>query len=160
MFRIGHSYDIHRLEEGYDLWIGGINIPFEKGLVGHSDADVLLHAIAESMIGALGLNDIGTHFPDTDPQYKGIDSKILLSESFKLVKREGYVINNLDATIFAEQPKMRPHIENMKSVVAEILETDTKNVNIKATRGEKLGYIGRSEGISAECVVLLIKKDV
>ncbi|QVK18014.1 2-C-methyl-D-erythritol 2,4-cyclodiphosphate synthase [Mycoplasmatota bacterium] len=155
--RIGHSTDIHQLVPNRDLILGGIKIDFEKGLLGHSDADALLHAITEAIIGALGLGDIGTHFPDTDKAYKNIDSKILLSNAYNLAKEKGYHINNLDATIYAEKPKMVAHIPHMRTLIAKLLETDVENINIKATRGEKLGFIGRNEGIACEAVVLLIK---
>lgn len=157
MFRIGHSTDIHQLVPNRKLILGGVEIPYEKGLLGHSDADALLHAITEAIIGALGLGDIGKHFPDNDPVYKNIDSKLLLHKAYLLAKERGYKINNLDSTIFAENPKMAPHIPEMRKVIAAILETDEANVNIKATRGEKLGFIGRGEGIMCEAVVLLIK---
>ncbi len=157
MFRIGHSTDIHQLVPNRKLILGGIEIPYEKGLLGHSDADALLHAITEAIIGALGLGDIGKHFPDNDPAYKDIDSKILLHKAYLLAKERGYIINNLDTTIFAEKPKMAPYIPQMRKTIAEILETDENNVNIKATRGEKLGFVGRGEGIACEAVVLLIK---
>lgn len=157
MFRIGHSTDIHQLVPNRKLILGGVEIPYEKGLLGHSDADALLHAITEAVIGALGLGDIGKHFPDNDPAYKNIDSKLLLHKAYLLAKERGYKINNLDSTIFAENPKMAPHIPEMRKVIAAILETDEANVNIKATRGEKLGFIGRGEGIMCEAVVLLIK---
>ncbi|NLG81861.1 MAG: 2-C-methyl-D-erythritol 2,4-cyclodiphosphate synthase [Bacilli bacterium] len=157
MFRIGHSTDIHQLVPNRKLILGGVEIPYEKGLLGHSDADALLHAITEAIIGALGLGDIGKHFPDNDPAYKNIDSKLLLHKAYLLAKERGYKINNLDSTIFAENPKMAPHIPEMRKVIAAILETDEANVNIKATRGEKLGFIGRGEGIMCEAVVLLIK---
>ncbi len=155
--RIGHSTDIHRLVPNRDLILGGIKIDFDKGLLGHSDADCLLHAISEAIIGALGLGDIGTHFPDTNTEYKDIDSKILLTKAYHYAKEEGYKINNLDATIYAEKPRMAPHINAMRLAIAKLLETNTKNVNIKATRGEKLGFIGRGEGIACEAVILLIK---
>jgi len=157
MFRIGHSTDIHQLVPNRKLILGGIEIPYEKGLLGHSDADALLHAITEAIIGALGLGDIGKHFPDNDPAYKDIDSKILLHKTYLLAKERGYIINNIDTTIFAEKPKMAPYIPQMRKTIAEILETDENNVNIKATRGEKLGFVGRGEGIACEAVVLLIK---
>ncbi len=157
LLRIGHSTDIHKLVPDRDLILGGIKIDYELGLLGHSDADALLHAITEAIIGALGLGDIGTHFPDTDNTYKDIDSKILLQKAYCLAKDRGYNINNLDATIYAEKPKMATHIPKMRAVIADILKTDIENVNIKATRGEKLGFIGRGEGIACEAVVLLIK---
>ncbi|MDF2700392.1 MAG: 2-C-methyl-D-erythritol 2,4-cyclodiphosphate synthase [Haloplasmataceae bacterium] len=157
ILKIGHSTDIHQLVENRDLILGGVKIEHHKGLLGHSDADALLHAITEAIIGALGLGDIGKHFPDTDNQYKGIDSKVLLKKAFELAKDRGYRINNLDTTIFAEKPKMAPYISKMREVIANILETDVENVNVKATRGEKIGFVGREEGIVCEAVVLLIK---
>ena len=153
--RIGQSIDIHQLVEGRKLIIGGVEIPYEKGLLGHSDADVLLHAIIESIIGALGLGDIGKHFPDTDPKYKGISSMILLEETYKMMDDAGYEIGNLDSIILCEQPKMAPHILKMRENVAQVLHCDISQINIKATRGEKMGFIGRGEGIMAQSVVLL-----
>ncbi len=160
MFRIGQSIDIHQLVEGRDLIIGGVKIDHDKGLLGHSDADVLLHAIIESIIGALGLGDIGKHFPDTDPQYKGISSLVLLEHCYQLMDQEGYEINNLDSIIMCEQPKMAPHIKQMRENVASQLHCDISQINIKATRGEKLGFVGRQEGMVAQAVVLLKKKGV
>jgi 2-C-methyl-D-erythritol 2,4-cyclodiphosphate synthase len=157
-FRIGHSTDIHQLVPNRDLILGGIKIPHEKGLLGHSDADALLHAITEAIIGALGLGDIGKHFPDTSQDFKDIDSKVLLKKAFQLAKERGYTINNLDSTIFAERPKMAPHIDAMRKVIASILEADVDQINVKATRGEKIGFVGREEGIVCEAVVLLIKE--
>ena len=159
MFRIGQSIDIHQLVEGRDLYIGGVKIDHDKGLLGHSDADVLLHAIIESIIGALGLGDIGKHFPDTDPQYKGISSMVLLEHCYQLMDKEGYEINNLDS-IMCEAPKMAPHIQKMRENVASKLHCDISQINIKATRGEKLGFVGRQEGMVAQAVVLLRKKGV
>lgn len=158
MIRIGQSTDIHQLVEGRKLFLGGVEIPHDKGLLGHSDADVLLHAITEAMIGALGLGDIGAHFPDTDPKYKGIDSKTLLAETVALVHRHGYVVGNVDSTVLAEQPKLRPHIEMMCETIAEILQVERNQVNVKATRGEKMGFVGREEGIMAQAVVLMVKQ--
>ncbi len=158
MIRIGQSTDIHQLVEGRKLFLGGVEIPHDKGLLGHSDADVLLHAITEAMIGALGLGDIGAHFPDTDPKYKGIDSKILLAETVALVHRHGYLVGNVDSTVLAEQPKLRPHIEKMCETIAEILQVERNQVNVKATRGEKMGFVGREEGIMAQAVVLMVKQ--
>ena len=160
MFRIGQSIDIHQLVEGRDLYIGGVKIDHDKGLLGHSDADVLLHAIIESIIGALGLGDIGKHFPDTDPQYKGIFSMVLLEHCYQLMDKEGYEINNLDSIIMSEAPKMAPHIQKMRENVASKLHCDISQINIKATRGEKLGFVGRQEGMVAQAVVLLRKKGV
>ncbi|MGL4338239.1 MAG: 2-C-methyl-D-erythritol 2,4-cyclodiphosphate synthase [Turicibacter sp.] len=158
MIRIGHSTDIHQLVEGRKLILGGVEIQHTKGLLGHSDADVLCHAITEAIIGALALGDIGAHFPDTDPTYKGVDSRVLLRATTELMKNAGYKIGNIDATIYAEQPKMRPHIHDMRANISADLEAEITQVNVKATRGEKLGFIGREEGIAAEAVVLLFKK--
>ena len=155
MVRIGQSKDIHRLVEGRDLIIGGVKIPYEKGLLGHSDADVLLHAIIESIIGALGLRDIGTHFPDKDEKYKGISSMKLLEETYRMMEEKGYHIGNLDSLIIIEKPKMAPYIEDMRRNIAAVLNTDIGNVNVKATCAEGMGFIGNGEGAMAECVVLL-----
>ena len=160
MMRIGQSIDIHQLVEGRKLILGGVEIPYEKGLKGHSDADVLLHAIIESIIGALGLGDIGKHFPDTDDRYKGISSMILLEKTYEMMINEGYEIGNVDSIILAEQPKMAPHIQKMRENVASKLHCDISQINIKATRGEKLGFVGRQEGMVAQAVVLLRKKGV
>ena len=153
--RIGQSIDIHQLVEGRKLILGGVEIPYEKGLKGHSDADVLLHAIIESIIGALGEGDIGKHFPDTDDRYKGISSMILLEETYKLMNEKGYKIGNVDAIIMTEQPKMAPHIPTMRYNIAEVLHCDVTQINVKATRGEKLGFVGRGEGIVSQAVCLL-----
>jgi len=153
--RIGQSIDIHQLVEGRKLILGGVEIPYEKGLKGHSDADVLLHAIIESIIGALGEGDIGKHFPDTDDRYKGISSMILLDETYKLMNEKGYKIGNVDAIIMTEQPKMAPHILTMRDNIAEALHCDVTQINVKATRGEKLGFVGRGEGIVSQAVCLL-----
>lgn len=159
MIRIGHSTDIHQLVEGRKLILGGVEIEHSKGLLGHSDADVLCHAVTEAIIGALAKGDIGTHFPDTDPKYKGVDSRILLRGAKEILDEAGYVLGNLDATIYAERPKMRPHIDAMRTNIAADLGATMEQVNIKATRGEKLGFVGREEGIASECVVLLFKKN-
>ena len=153
--RIGQSKDIHKLVEGRDLIIGGVKIPFEKGLLGHSDADVLLHAIIESLIGAMGLKDIGTHFPDTDPKYKGISSLLLLDETYKMLKEHGYEVVNIDSLINIEKPKMAPHIDQMRKNIADHLHCDVSRINVKATRGEGLGFVGRGEGVIAEAVCLI-----
>lgn len=158
MFRIGQSTDIHQIEEGKNLVLGGIEIPSNFGLKGHSDADVLLHAITEAIIGALGLGDIGSHFPDTDPKYKGIDSALLLKEIIQLMHQEGYEICNIDSLVMAEQPKLAPYKQQMKERIAELCEINDSQVNVKATRGEKLGFIGRKEGMQAQAIVLLLKK--
>ena len=156
--RIGQSKDIHKLVEVRDLIIGGVKIPYEKGLLGHSDADVLLHAIIESLIGAMGLKDIGTHFPDTDPRYKGISSLLLLDETYKMLEENGYEIVNIDSLINIEKPKMAPHIDQMRRNIAEHLHCDESRINVKATRGEGLGFVGRGEGAIAYAVCLIDEK--
>lgn len=156
--RIGYGYDVHQLVEGRPLIIGGIDLVHDKGLLGHSDADVLLHAITDAILGAVSLGDIGKFFPDDDPKYKGADSKILLKDAYQHVLDLGYEIGNLDATIIAEKPKFRPHIDAMRESIANVLNTDIFNVNVKATTNEKMGYLGRQEGIQAQAVVLLLKK--
>ncbi|WP_338752591.1 2-C-methyl-D-erythritol 2,4-cyclodiphosphate synthase [Bacillus sp. FJAT-52991] len=157
MFRIGQGFDVHQLTEGRPLIIGGIEIPYEKGLLGHSDADVLLHTIADACLGAIGEGDIGKHFPDTDPAFKDADSAVLLQHVWKLVQEKGYVLGNVDCTIMAQQPKMAPHIEKMRKRIAELLEADVSQVNVKATTTEKLGFVGREEGIASQATVLLVK---
>jgi 2-C-methyl-D-erythritol 2,4-cyclodiphosphate synthase len=153
--RIGQGIDFHRLEKGIRLWLGGINIPSEKGCLAHSDGDVLLHAICDAMLGAAGFEDIGHQFPDTDPQYKNIDSKILLKRSFDLIRDKGFSIVNIDSTVCLEKPKIAPFIPEMKSVISKILVTLPGNISIKATTTEKLGFTGREEGIVSIAVVLL-----
>lgn len=153
--RIGQGYDVHKLVEGRKCIICGVDIPSPKGLLGHSDADVALHALSDALLGAAALGDIGKHFPDTDPQYKGADSRVLLRRVYAIIKEKGYTIVNADVTIVAQKPKMLPHIEQMRKNVAEDLETSVDNVNIKATTTEKLGFEGREEGISATAVVLI-----
>lgn len=155
-FRIGQGYDCHALVEGRKLIIGGVDIPHHVGLLGHSDADVLLHAITDSILGAAALGDIGKHFPDTDPEFKGADSRKLLKEAAKRVVATGYSIGNIDCTIIAQRPKMAPHIMTMRANIAEDLGVDISQVNVKAKTNEKLGYLGREEGIAAESVALLI----
>ena len=156
-FRIGHSWDLHQLVYDRKLILGGVEIPFEKGLLGHSDADALLHAIAESLLGSLALGDLGTFFPDNDPKYKGMDSKVILKECYQRVKDEGYMIVNLDTMIYAEAPKMAKYIPLMKHVISELLEININQISIKATTHEKLGVIGNGNAIAAEARVLLIK---
>ena len=156
--RIGSGYDVHKLAEGRDCIIGGVKIPYEKGLLGHSDADVLLHAIADALLGAAALGDIGRHFPDNDPQYKGADSRKLLSRVLGLILGEGYCIINIDATIIAQKPKMAPHIEQMRKNIAETLQIDLKQINVKATTEEGLGFTGAGLGIAASAVCLLEEK--
>lgn len=153
--RIGQAVDIHQLVEGRDLILGGVKIEHTLGLLGHSDADVLLHAIAESILGALALGDLGKHFPDTDPKYKGISSVVLLEHVYELMNEKGYHIGNLDATILAERPKMAPHIMKMRENISKSLHCDIECVSVKATRGEKLGFVGNEEGIVSMCVCLL-----
>lgn len=155
MMRIGQAVDIHPLKAGRPLILGGVRIDSPLGLDGHSDADVLLHAIAESILGALALGDLGHHFPDTNPKYKGISSMLLLEHTAGLMRQNGYQIGNVDATILAEKPKLAPYIEMMRENVARVLECDISQVSIKATRGEKLGFVGRQEGICSLCVCLL-----
>lgn len=155
MFRIGQGYDVHQLAEGRPLIIGGIHIPYEKGLLGHSDADVLLHTVADACLGAIGEGDIGKHFPDNDPAFKDADSAKLLSHVWNLVKEKGYCLGNIDCTIIAQKPKMAPYIEQMRERIAELLEGDISQVNVKATTTEKLGFTGRGEGIAAQAVVLI-----
>ena len=155
--RIGFGVDLHRLEQGYDLWLGGIQLESEKGAVGHSDADVLLHAICDALLGAANLRDIGYHFSDTDPQYKGIDSKILLKKVFELLQEKGFSIGNLDCTVVLEQPKVNPHIERMQSIIADILEIDVDRISLKATTHEKVDSFGKEEAIKAYASVLIQK---
>ncbi|MYL65910.1 2-C-methyl-D-erythritol 2,4-cyclodiphosphate synthase [Bacillus hwajinpoensis] len=155
--RVGHGFDVHKLVEGRPCIIGGVTIPFEKGLLGHSDADVLLHSVADACLGAIGEGDIGKHFPDTDEAFKDADSKELLRHVYGIVKEKGLVLGNVDGTIIAQLPKMAPHISAMREVIAELLEADISQVNVKATTSEKLGFTGRGEGIAAEVVVLLQK---
>ena len=156
--RIGYGYDVHRLEVGEELWLGGVLLPHHKGAVGHSDADVLLHAICDALLGALALRDIGFHFPDTDPAYKGIDSKKLLSETWKKIDGLGWELGNLDTTICLQTPKLSDSIDSMRKVIATILKVEIDRISIKATTTEKLGFVGKEEGISAHAVALLTKK--
>ena len=153
--RIGYGYDVHRLEVGEELWLGGILLPHHKGAVGHSDADVLLHAICDALLGALALRDIGFHFPDTDPAYKGIDSKKLLAETWNKIEELGWDLGNLDTTICLQTPKLSDSIDSMRKVIADILHVDLHRISIKATTTEKLGFVGTQDGISAHAVVLL-----
>ncbi|WP_041971055.1 2-C-methyl-D-erythritol 2,4-cyclodiphosphate synthase [Geobacter sp. OR-1] len=156
--RIGHGYDVHRLVEGRKLIIGGVDIPWEKGLLGHSDADVLLHAISDAILGAIAEGDIGKHFPDTDPRYKGADSLKLLEHVGKLAEAKGYQLGNVDATIVAQSPKMAPHIQLMRENIARALNSVVDQVNVKATTTEELGFCGRGEGIASYAVALMLKK--
>ncbi|MDB0438621.1 2-C-methyl-D-erythritol 2,4-cyclodiphosphate synthase [Clostridioides difficile] len=154
--RIGLGYDVHKLTEERKLIIGGVEIPHDKGLLGHSDADVLIHAIMDSILGALALGDIGKHFPDTDEKYKGIDSMKLLEHVYNLITSKGYKIGNIDSTIIAQSPKMAPHIESMRKNIAKALNTDTGNINIKATTEEGLGFTGAKQGIASQSICLLL----
>jgi 2-C-methyl-D-erythritol 2,4-cyclodiphosphate synthase len=154
-FRIGYGYDVHQLKQGYEFWLGGIKLDWNKGAVGHSDADVLIHTICDALLGAANLRDIGFHFPDTDPKYKGVDSKLLLKEVIALVRKKGYQIGNIDATICLQQPKINPHIPAMQLCMANVLEVDVDLISIKATTTEQLGFVGKGEGISAHAVVLI-----
>jgi len=159
MFRIGFGYDAHRLVKGRPMIIGGISIPCELGLEGHSDADVLIHALMDAILGALGKGDIGMHFPDNDPAYKGIDSTLLLKKVMELMAREGYKINNADSTIVAQRPKMAPYIQEMREGLSRFLDVSPERVNIKATTTEGMGFCGRGEGIAAYSVVSVVKKE-
>ncbi|MGF2413857.1 2-C-methyl-D-erythritol 2,4-cyclodiphosphate synthase [Ferruginibacter sp.] len=156
-YRIGSGIDFHQLVEGRDLWIGGIKIPHTKGALGHSDADVLLHAICDAMLGALCLGDIGVHFPDTDASLKNIDSKILLAKSYELIKNKGYKIINVDTTLCLQEPKIKPYVTQMQEVIASILQVSAQDVSVKATTTEKMGFAGREEGLVAYATILLCK---
>jgi 2-C-methyl-D-erythritol 2,4-cyclodiphosphate synthase len=155
--RVGFGYDVHRLEEGIPLWLGGVRMESVKGAVGHSDADVLLHAICDALLGAAGLKDIGHYFPDTSAEFKGIDSKILLKRVVELLQSEGYRIGNIDSTLVLEKPKIKDYVDDMKRVIAAICGVDEGRVSIKATTSEKLGFVGRQEGLSAQAVTLILK---
>jgi len=157
-YRIGFGVDFHQLAEGRDLMIGGIKIPHHKGSVGHSDADVLLHAICDALLGAACLGDIGVHFPDTDSKYKNIDSKILLKETVSLIQKENYQLVNVDSTLCLQEPKIKPYIQQMQKTIADIIGTSEKNISIKATTTEQMGFVGRKEGVVAYATVLLTKR--
>ena len=159
MFRVGFGYDVHRLVEGRELWLGGVKIDYSLGLLGHSDADVLVHAICDALLGAAGLRDIGYHFPDTAGEYKDIRSTILLSRTVTLLHEKGYRVGNIDATVCAEQPKLNPHIPAMQQVLAEVMGIPEGDVSIKATTTERLGFTGRQEGISAYAVCLVFNEE-
>ncbi len=156
--RIGQSTDIHKLVEGRKLILGGVEIPSEKGLLGHSDADALTHAVAEAILGALALGDLGHHFPDTDPKWEGVNSQIILEAVAKMMDEAGYRIGNVDSLVLIERPKMAPHIENMRANLAKALHCDISQISVKATRGEGMGFVGRGEGVLAQAVVLLEEK--
>lgn len=157
--RIGQGFDVHEFADNRPLIIGGIEIPYERGLIGHSDADVLLHTITDAALGAIGEGDIGRHFPDTDPDFKDADSAKLLEHIWKLVDAKGYKLGNIDCTIIAQKPKMSPYIETIRTSVAELLQADVSQVNVKATTTERLGFTGREEGIASMATILLLKKD-
>lgn len=153
--RVGYGYDVHRLVEGRNLWLGGVHIEHTLGLLGHSDADVLIHAICDALLGAANLRDIGYHFPDTAPEYKGADSKVLLSRTVDLLAQHGYRVGNVDCTVCAERPKINPHIDAMKAVLAPLLRVDLDAVSLKATTSERMGFVGREEGMTAHAVALI-----
>jgi len=158
-FRIGFGYDIHQLSQGEELWLGGIKLEYHLGTVGHSDADVLIHAICDAILGAANLRDIRYHFPDTDPKFKGADSKLLLKEVGYILNKNGYRLGNIDATIVMEQPKINPHIEQMQKTMAPLLSVNTSEISIKATTSEKLSFVGREEGVKAYAVALVYKSE-
>lgn len=160
MIRIGQGYDVHQLVEGRPLILGGIEIPHDKGLLGHSDADVLLHTITDAALGAIGGGDIGKHFPDTDPEFKDADSRKLMTHIWQYVKEQGYELGNVDCTVIAQKPKLAPYIEQLRESIAGLLEADVSQVNVKATTNEKLGSLGREEGIAALAVILLLERKV
>lgn len=160
MIRIGQGYDVHQLAEGRPFILGGIEISHDRGLLGHSDADVLLHTITDAALGAVGGGDIGKHFPDTDPEFKDADSRKLLTHIWQYVKEQGYELGNVDCTVIAQKPKLAPYIEQMRESIAGLLEADISQVNVKATTSEKLGFTGREEGIAALAVILLVERKV
>ena len=155
--RVGYGYDVHALAEGVDFWLGGIKVPHTHGAYGHSDADVLIHVICDALLGAANMRDIGYHFSDKDPKYKGIDSKILLKDVLVLIRKEGYEVGNVDVTVCLERPKVNPHIPEMKKCLSEVMEVDANDISIKATTTEKLGFVGKEEGVAAHAVVLIYK---
>jgi 2-C-methyl-D-erythritol 2,4-cyclodiphosphate synthase len=158
-YRTGIGFDVHAFADDRKLIIGGVEIDYEKGLAGHSDADVLLHAITDALLGSLALGDLGKHFPDTDQKYKDADSQILLKDSYNLIKERGYIIGNIDAVVSAQKPKLSPYINEMRKIISKLLNTEIENVSVKATTTEKLGFVGREEGISAFATVLVLKSE-
>jgi 2-C-methyl-D-erythritol 2,4-cyclodiphosphate synthase len=156
--RVGFGFDVHQFAEGRELWLGGIQLPYDRGLLGHSDADVLLHAVCDALLGAANLRDIGFQFPDTDAAFKNIDSKILLRRTMELIRSKGYELGNIDATICAEKPKINPYIDQMKICMADVMAVDSEDISIKATTSEKMGFVGREEGMTAYVSVLLVPK--
>ena len=157
--RVGYGYDVHQLADGEEFWLGGILLDYHKGAVGHSDADVLIHVICDALLGAANLRDIGFHFADTDPQFKGIDSKVLLKNTVALIRSKKYEIGNIDVTVSLQKPKINPHIPEMKTCLAKVMEISEEDLSIKATTTEKLGFVGREEGVDAHAVVLIYKND-
>ena len=155
--RVGFGYDVHQLKEGYDFWLGGIKVEHEKGAVGHSDADIACHVICDALLGAANMRNIGYHFSDKDPQWKGVDSKILLARVMEMIREAGWEVNNIDVTIILQIPKLNPHIPEMKRVLAEVMKIDEEDLSIKATTSEHIGFVGRGEGIAAQCVALIMK---
>ena len=155
--RVGYGYDVHRLAENRDFWMGGVKIEHHLGLLGHRDADVLIHAICDAILGAANMRDIGFHFPDTDPKYKGADSKVLLQRTIELIATKGYRVGNVDCTICAERPKINPHVDEMRQCLAPLMQVDEDAISIKATTSERMGFVGREEGIAAYCVALIEK---
>ena len=160
MIRVGQGYDVHKIAEGRKLWLGGIELPYEKGLLGHSDADVLIHAICDALLGAAHMRDIGYHFPDNANEFKDIDSKILLKKTVELISSKGYAICNIDSIICAQKPKLSPYIEQMEECLAQVMGIDIDQVSVKATTTERLGFVGREEGIEAHATVLIEKKEI
>ncbi len=158
-YRTGIGFDVHAFADDKKLIIGGVEIVYEKGLAGHSDADVLLHAITDALLGSLALGDLGKHFPDTDQKYKDADSKILLKHSYNLIKEKGYKIGNIDAVVTAQKPKLSPYIDEMRNIISKLLDTEIENVSVKATTTEKLGFVGREEGVAAFSTVLVFKSE-
>jgi 2-C-methyl-D-erythritol 2,4-cyclodiphosphate synthase len=158
IMRVGIGYDVHRLAEGLPLFLGGIKIKYKRGAIGHSDADVLIHAICDALLGAANLGDIGTHFPDTSDEFKGMDSKILLKRSYELIKEKGFTIGNIDSVIMLEKPKINPFISEMQTTIAKVLETEEDTISIKATTTEGMSFIGKEKGLAAQAIVLLFKK--
>ncbi|MGX7685543.1 2-C-methyl-D-erythritol 2,4-cyclodiphosphate synthase [Flectobacillus roseus] len=155
--RVGQGYDVHRLEEGRDFWLGGIKVPHTHGAVGHSDADIACHVICDALLGAANMRNIGYHFSDKDPQWKGVDSKILLARVMEMIREAGWEVNNIDVTIILQIPKLNPHIPEMKRVLAEVMKIDEEDLSIKATTSEHIGFVGRGEGIAAQCIALIKK---
>lgn len=155
--RVGYGYDVHRLADNRDFWMGGVKIDHSLGLLGHSDADVLIHAICDAVLGAANMRDIGFHFPDTDPKYKGADSKVLLQRTIELIASKGFRVGNIDCTVCAERPKLNPHVEAMRQCLASLIQVDEDAISIKATTSERMGFVGREEGIAAYCVALIEK---